>query len=315
MLRLSFPPDVCSIRGVSGWIQIGESHDPVERHVDLLIDSCSWTSNPRRLPSITGNDSAVPCSAPSSPLHASNNSLNTTNDPLELLHLSDFHFRPGWSSAYDRQLARFASTRPSLILVTGDFIDNKFDPRPALPVLRRYVEHLRMIAPVVACLGNHDGDLLAPHLIDYGARVLLNEVHRCKFHGVPFEIIGAAGVARRDLDLHALKTQLLQNERQGEQGVRIGLSHYPDAIHALATLKPHVVLAGHTHGGQVCLPGGRPIITHDSLPKQYTTGLTTPDGVTLTISRGLGMSTYPIRLFCPSEYTRLSIRIHAGASF
>jgi predicted MPP superfamily phosphohydrolase len=208
-----------------------------------------------------------------------------------------------------------------LILVTGDFIEDKFDPRPALPVMRRYLEKLQSIAPVVGCLGNHDGDLLAPHLIDAGVRVLLNEIHCVTCSGIPIEIIGAAGVARVDLDVPRLEAQLATrsspdpiNAAAG-QGVRIILSHYPDAIHALAKLKPDIVLAGHTHGGQVCLPGGRPIITHDSLPLEHTTGLTTPEGVMLSISRGLGMSTYRIRLFCPSEFTRLSIRIQAGESF
>lgn len=280
-------------RDVPAWIQIGESSEPVERRVDLVVARRSGFS-----PHLDAS----------------------THHPLEMLHLSDFHFRPGWSHAYDRQLARFADCMPSLILVTGDFIDDKFDPRPALPVMRSYLERLRSIAPVVACLGNHDGDLLAPHLIDAGVRLLLNEIHRCTCIGIPIEIIGAAGVARVDLDVPSLETQLISSrsldtlDSQTEQGVRIVLSHYPDAIHALSKLKPDIVLAGHTHGGQVCLPGGRPIITHDSLPKHLTTGLTTPEGVTLSISRGLGMSTYPIRLFCPSEYTRLSIRLQAGAS-
>jgi uncharacterized protein len=83
--------------------------------------------------------------------------------------------------------------------------------------------------------------------------------------------------------------------------VTIALSHFPSHAVALAHAGVDLVLAGHTHGGQVCLPGGIPLITHDVLPRRFARGAHRLAQTWLVTSRGCGFSKYPIRVFCPAE--------------
>jgi len=88
------------------------------------------------------------------------------------------------------------------------------------------------------------------------------------------------------------------------------LSHYPDAIIKLQKfdVMPDLLFAGHTHGGQVCLPGGMPILRHDTLPRRYCSGVHRFGGAWLVVSRGMGFSSYAIRVFCPAEVVEVVLR-------
>ena len=116
-------------------------------------------------------------------------------------------------------------------------------------------------------------------------------------HGAGIEIIGLPCVSRRDLDERFLDSL---PERDAST-LRIVMSHYPDHLKRVLPLRPDLIFAGHTHGGQVCLPGGRPIITHDRLPGSMCKGIHRVDQSWFIVSRGFGFATLPIRLFCPAE--------------
>jgi len=90
--------------------------------------------------------------------------------------------------------------------------------------------------------------------------------------------------------------------------LRVVMQHYPDQIRRTQDLKPDIVLAGHTHGGQVCLPGGFPIIKHDSLPRLYTSGVHRYGDVWLIVGRGFGFSTLPVRAFCPPQVVEIVLQ-------
>src|SRR5208283_1844192 len=64
-------------------------------------------------------------------------------DGFRLLHLSDLHARSRWDGAYDRLIRHTVDQPPDLILFTGDFVDHKYDPRPALPIVCRLVNQLK----------------------------------------------------------------------------------------------------------------------------------------------------------------------------
>ena len=119
------------------------------------------------------------------------------------------------------------------------------------------------------------------------------------------ELIGVAGVDRLDLDLPFL--QSLGPKPAGS--IRISLSHYPDALKKTQFLHSDVFLCGHTHGGQVCLPGGYPLMRHDSLPRRLCTGVHRVFGSWLIANRGLGYSSpMQLRLFCPAEVIEIRLR-------
>ncbi|MGH9372982.1 MAG: hypothetical protein ACRD15_15780, partial [Vicinamibacterales bacterium] len=111
------------------------------------------------------------------------------------------------------------------------------------------------------------------------------------------------GVHREDLDVEFLRS--IPSRRAG--GVRICLSHFPDLVRRTDFLAPDLFLAGHTHGGQICLPGRLPIIRHDTLPRHQCTGVHQIGQTWLVVNRGLGFSGLPFRAFCPAEVIEIRL--------
>jgi predicted MPP superfamily phosphohydrolase len=225
---------------------------------------------------------------------------------LRVLHMTDLHLRPGWGEAFDELIERVKADPPDLILFTGDLVEHHFDPRPAYETAGRLVSSMTSRFGKFAILGNHDGDLLGPMLEGWGLNLINGRTKRLEINGASIDIVGLPGVNRRDLT-----DGFLARVPPKEAGIpRIVMSHYPDAVRRIAGLHADVVLAGHTHGGQVCLPGGWPLMTHDSLPKRMGSGVHRTHGTWLVVGRGFGFSTWPFRLFCPAEV--IEVRL-AGA--
>ncbi len=83
-------------------------------------------------------------------------------EAVRIAHITDLHMRPAWRRGYDRLLERLHHEQPDLILVTGDFVDNKQNHRPTLPFLYRLVEGFTARLGCFGILGNHDTYALAP---------------------------------------------------------------------------------------------------------------------------------------------------------
>ena len=217
---------------------------------------------------------------------------------VRLAHLTDLHAKGRPEPILEQIVAAYAADPPDAILFTGDFVDDKFDYRSGWATLGRFLPRLRARRGVFGVLGNHDGDLIAGRLGDLGVRIVTGERVRVDL-GVPIDLVGLPGVARQD------PAGPFEFDRDPRVPT-VALSHYPDAVRRLHRLRPDLVLAGHTHGGQVCLPGGRPIITHDSLPRRMCGGLHRLDwGGHLFVSRGVGTAAYPVRLFCPAQVVEI----------
>ncbi|HEV7299738.1 MAG TPA: metallophosphoesterase [Tepidisphaeraceae bacterium] len=222
-----------------------------------------------------------------------------------IIHLSDLHTTHRWHEAYDVLLDAIRDAQADLVLVTGDFVDDKFDHTAALPVIMKFVAGLSAKVGIFGILGNHDGMRFEPRLADSNVTLLNGQRRVVERHGRSIELIGTAGCLREHVTPQWLD-EMGQNPR--EAGVpRIILSHYPDLIHPMKPLSADVMLSGHTHGGQICLPGGVPIIRHDSLPRRYVKGPHLIDGTWLVPNRGLGFTTLHIRLFCPSEVIEIEL--------
>lgn len=229
-------------------------------------------------------------------------------DGLRLLHLSDPHLHASWHRSYDRALERIAGLNVDLIAFTGDWIEDKFDHRTGLATALRFARGLRSKFGTFSCLGNHDGDLLAPHLLDAGVHVLVGERRAIAGGDATLEVIGLPSVYRTDLSDALLESF----GPPTATAFRLALCHFPDQVRRIGPLAPHLMLAGHTHGGQICLPGGYPIIRHDSLPRRQIYSLHRFGPTWLHTSRGLGCSKWNVRLFCPPEIT--VIRLSAATT-
>ncbi len=219
---------------------------------------------------------------------------------LRIIHLSDLHLRDRWASGYDELIERIGARPPDLICFTGDFVEDKRDHRPALPVLKRLVSALPSRLGIYAILGNHDGDLLGPRLAEMnihhigGQRACLGAI----------ELLGFPGVDRADLD----EVFLMNLPPRPPGGVRIALCHYPDLFDRIARCQPDLYLCGHSHGGQVCLPGGQPLLTHDASPRHYSRGIHRRGSTWHIANRGVGAGTPAVRLFCPAEAIEITLQ-------
>jgi uncharacterized protein len=224
---------------------------------------------------------------------------------LRVVHLTDLHLRSHWDQGYDELLEWLREDPPDLLLFTGDFVDDKWDHRAALAPLERLLTQLPARHGVYAILGNHDGDLLGPRVAGWnvkligGSRVLVQTAHG------PVELIGLPSVARSDLHDSFVESMV---PRRADL-LRIVLAHFPDHIRRIRPLRADIVLAGHTHGGQICTPRGWPPITHDSLPRRYARGVHRIDDSWLVVNRGFGFATFAVRTFCATEV--IEIRVNA----
>jgi predicted MPP superfamily phosphohydrolase len=225
---------------------------------------------------------------------------------LRVLHLTDLHLRPGWDKSFDELIERTKTDPPDVILLTGDLVEHHFDPRPAFESAGRLVSNLHSRLGKFAILGNHDGDLLGAMLEGWGLTMINGRTKRLAINGATLDLVGLPGVCRRDLTDHFIH----RVPPREPDSIRIVMSHYPDAVRRIGSMHADCVLAGHTHGGQICFPNGSPLMTHDSLPKNMCQGVHRINNTWLIVGRGFGFSTWPFRLFCPAEV--IEVRFAGG---
>jgi predicted MPP superfamily phosphohydrolase len=222
---------------------------------------------------------------------------------LRLIHLTDLHLRGHWPIGLEVLLDQISANEPDLILFTGDFVDDKNDHRPALPHLSRFLKALTSRFGTYAILGNHDGLALPAAIAELPVTLLDGQRVQLTHEGAQLELIGLPGPFRYDLD-----DRFIRSIPPAAADVpRIVLSHFPGHWSATAPLRPDIFLAGHTHGGQICLPGGIPMLRHDPMPRRLCHGIHRLDHSWYIVGRGLGFSGFPLRLFCPNQVIEIEL--------
>ena len=181
--------------------------------------------------------------------------------------------------------------------MTGDFrflTYGHYDK--TLTLMASLIPHIRAPYGVTGILGNHDWLEMVPGLEQCGIRMLLNEAQALEKGPDTLWLLGLD-------DVHYYETGDLDKavSLAPTDAVRILLVHSPEIIPAAATAGIDLYLCGHSHGGQICLPGGRPIITHCRCPRPYKAGSWQYQNLRGYTSRGVGTSLFPIRLFCHPE--------------
>lgn len=250
-------------------------------------------------------------------------------DGARVLHLTDLHFRTGWAAkrerAYQDQLVAAARrARPDLIVLTGDYADNIHRVRRRLADV---MQELCRICPqrVFAVLG--DNDLNCPELAADitavltagGAQVLRNQGVCLAVGLAQLYVTGVDdSVGYRVVNRHITGAQDAQGrERHLEQALaqRPGgmptllLAHsaaiWPQAQNAGISL----LCSGHTHGGQVCLPGWGALYTSDALGRKFAAGLVRRGRMQIHVSRGVGWARLRVRFMCPPQAALLVFRL------
>ncbi len=161
--------------------------------------------------------------------------------------------------------------------------------------------------PVYGVMGDHDTIQMVPGLEALGIRMLLNESEVIVRGG---QQIYLAGID----DAHCFKADSIEKAAlripYGEFSIL--LSHTPEIYRQAAHADFNLLLSGHTHGGQICLPGSIPIILDAKLPRRLGAGAWQYHNMTGYTSVGAGSSVVPVRLNCPPEITLHRLRRPTG---
>ena len=217
-------------------------------------------------------------------------------DGFRLLHLTDLHL--DLDAALTPVIERLVRATPhDAAVITGDF-RNKTDGdyHPCLSETERIVKAL---APRRwGILGNHDFVEMVPSLESAGLPILLNEVAAIERQG---EKLWIAGID----DPHFYKTHSLEKVRAEvpREGCAILLSHSPETYEAAEPLGFDLQLSGHTHGGQLCLPGGTPLVLPCKIDRRFACGPWRHGRLQGYTSPGTGSCGVAARLNCPPEIT------------
>ena len=229
---------------------------------------------------------------------------------FRIAQISDVHFGPYMGkSGLERALQLAQSFRPDLLALTGDFVSHPFGgsngPRGA-----HYAEPCADVLaavkgfPVLAILGNHDhwnnAAIVEGALKDRGIQVLRNHSiplqrghSRIWIAGVDDALVRAADLGKALHDVPASETTLL-------------LAHEPDFADYAARFPVDLQLSGHSHGGQVRLPGIGALVL-PALAEKYPIGLNHVGSLQVYTNRGLGVINPPVRFYCPPEVTFVTL--------
>lgn len=244
--------------------------------------------------------------------------------PLDILHISDMHM-----GAHDESMATFVKGLPEevgipdLVLATGDLIESNAGIDLAADALNSL--EARMARAYV--LGSHDyyqsrfrsyakywsgrrQEIRAPRadsarfemaLQEKGWIALTNDETVVESPRGPIRLSGVDDPYLRRHRTDHIRTR-------GDEALAIGLVHTPDVVSEWALNGFDLVLAGHTHGGQVRIPGFGAVVTNCSLPTGLSVGLNRVGSTWLHVSPGLGTGRFqPIRFACPPRATLLSL--------
>lgn len=253
--------------------------------------------------------------------------LPTNAWPIRILHLSDLHIVPG-QTRKAAWVSSLANLRPDLVVNTGDTLSH---PKAVPAAVAAFGDLLEL--PGAFVFGNNDFTAplpKSPHLY------FRKRGRRRKGPALPWQDLRAAQAERGWLDLtNARNSVTIRGQRIDLAGVddpytrrdryekiagptdptatvRIGVAHVPEprVLDRFARDGYEVLLAGHTHGGQVRLPGFGPLVTNCGIDRSRARGLSRWGASSwLHVSAGLGASPYmPIRFCCRPEATLLTLR-------
>lgn len=217
--------------------------------------------------------------------------------PLTIAFASDFHAGPTTHPGLFDELARqIELVRPDVLLLGGDYVS--FDAAHVAQ-LRRLVQECAPALGAYAVIGNHDiwngRSEVEAALSAAGAQVLVNRGVRLP---APFAMVSICGID----DPWTGKADAAQ-AFDGAGELRVFLMHSPDGLWHLRGQRFDLALAGHTHGGQIALPDGRPVFRPKGpLSRRFCYGqFEVPENGPMIVSRGVGCSAIPLRLNADPE--------------
>ena len=223
-------------------------------------------------------------------------------DGFRILQLTDLHadFLP---ETMEITHGLIAGVEADLCVLTGDYRRRVKGPfEQIMPAMEKLASEIATPHGIFAILGNHDCAAMAEAFEGLGIDVLLNETRTIQRGDAAVHFTGTD-------DVHYYYTDAARAALAGApEGFKVALIHSAELADAAADSGFHFYLAGHTHGGQVCLPGGWPIITHMSRHRRYAKGLWRHGSMVGYTSTGVGVSALPVRFNSRGEVVLITLR-------
>lgn len=256
--------------------------------------------------------------------------------PIRVLQLSDLHLAP-WQSRKIDWVRSLVELRPDLVVLTGDLMGHVqaryallHALRPLLesvpsvfvhgsndyygPIFKNPVKYLLEPSRLSTRTPDIDNAALTAGLEQLGAQNLNNTATRMELRGTTVELLGMNDPHIRYDDVAAMRAARDELGAVPAPGLRLGVVHapYQESLGALLDDGADVILAGHTHGGQVRVPGVGALTSNCDLPTTQARGLSVwydaHRSAFLNVSAGLGNSVYaPVRLACRPEASLLTL--------
>ena len=259
--------------------------------------------------------------------------------PLRVLQLSDLHLAP-WQHRKISWVRRLVELRPDLVVLTGDLMGHRFARGPLLHALRPFSEagiatvfvhgsndyygpipknplgYLREPSRRSTRTPDLDNAALTRGLVELGFADLNNAAQRIELRGTTALLFGLGDPHIRYDDAEKMDEAIaaLPKPRAKTPVTRIGVVHapYQGALNRLLDADAELILAGHTHGGQVRVPGVGALTSNCDLPPRLARGLDVwydaEHAAFLNVSAGLGASIYaPIRFACRPEASLITL--------
>lgn len=228
--------------------------------------------------------------------------------PLRIVLLSDFHFgsHTGDVARFERIASEVAAQSPDLVLLGGDYVNMQFLGGGRVPpkTIARLLARITGRSGRFAILGNHDyiygAEDVAASFREHGVTLLDHERATFWFARHEIDVVGVP-------DAHLVRPQAralmagLKPDRPA-----IVLAHDP-AWFADMPAGPFLMLSGHTHGGQIKLPGLGVITNSSRAPLRWSHGLVVEGGRHLIVTAGLGTSSIPLRIGVPPEFVSIEV--------
>jgi predicted MPP superfamily phosphohydrolase len=223
-------------------------------------------------------------------------------DGFTLLHISDPHLDadPAYPAAL---IERLPQLDYDVCVITGDFRAKTYGPHDAvIAALAEVRPHLR--DPVYAILGNHDSIRMAPAIEQLDITLLLNESVVLERDGAMLHLAGIDDPHYYEVDNFHKAAAAIPDDAPA-----ILLSHSPEPYRLAAHAGFDLMLSGHTHGGQICLPGGIALMTNADCPRRFCQGPWRYHRMQGYTSVGSGSSVVGVRFNCPPEITLHRLRL------
>ena len=228
-------------------------------------------------------------------------------DGFTIAHISDLH-NTEFGQQQERLLQKLVEAAPDLIAITGDLLDSY---HPNITVAMEFINGAIAIAPVYYVTGNHESRLpelyaqLREQMESAGVVVLDNKAVTLEYGSSIIRVLGVDDPTfSAESDLYEDNEQVISAQLDvlldDQSAYTILLSHRPELFDVYH--EAGLVLCGHAHGGQVRLPFiGALFAPNQGFFPEYTAGLYRQGDTQMVVSRGLGNSSFPIRINNPPE--------------